>query len=467
MTRFGLKPDIPTANHWVTFGAPETKEPRDWVYAGRLTEYGPIEKVRFGVDDEKVVAIFGKRGQGKSFTLGVLLEGLALAKPDPKVSNVGSPRSVLLLDPLNIFQWIDIPLTDEAAKVSSELRAQVNRAREWGLDGVPIRARIFFPAGYRETAFRSTAREFRLGVSDFGLDEWSALLGFDMVRDIRGQLLAEIHAKVTDTGWTEVSGTTYPPNSAPTIDDYMRCLQHDADINGGIYTSETLRALTQRLRSIASHEAFQGQGTPLTDILTPGCVSVLLLNALPADLRGVIASVLVRRIIRARALASSAQKDLLLNTSLSEGDREVRQSVVAAAPPKTWIVIDEAQDIVPSDRKTAATDAIVKLVKEGRNFGLSFVLTTQQPAAVDSRVLSQVETFLVHKLVSKADVDRTIENLKCPVPDEIRDGDKVLSLSAMIAALEIGQLMVSDTYARRCMVLQVRARVGAHGGFEA
>src|SRR5207249_2264007 len=101
----------------------------------------------------KVIAVFGKRGQGKSFTLGVLLEALALEDGATEIASIEHDRAVLLIDPLNIFQWIDVPLTDQAAQHSNELAAQVSRAREWGLSGTPIKAQIFYPAGAGETVF--------------------------------------------------------------------------------------------------------------------------------------------------------------------------------------------------------------------------------------------------------------------------------------------------------------------------
>jgi len=467
MRRFGLQPELQGVGDWLTLGAPPDVDPRDWVFLGRLSEWGRQTHVRLAVGEEKVVAIFGKRGQGKSFTLGCLLEGLALATPDPAIAAIERPRAAILFDPLNIFQWVDIALTDDAAAVSAELESQVARAREWGLTGTPLEAQIFYPAGYTSNVYRSSAREFRLGVSGFGLDEWASLLDFDMVKDIRGQLATEVWEKVTNIGWTSTTGEAVPPASDPIVGDYQRCIAEDADIQSGIYTADTIRALAQRMRSIASHAVFQGHGTPLLDLLKAGQVSVLLLNGLPSDLRNVVASVLTRRILAARAEASGAQKDLMLNPHLTPTERASREQIVASAPPKTWVVIDEAQEVIPSDRRTAASSSIVKLVKEGRNFGLSLVLTTQQPIAVDQRVLSQVETFIVHKLVSRSDVDRTIENLKCPTPSEIHEGDRSLSLPELLTSLEVGQVMVSDTYAPRCVVVQVRARVAAHGGFEA
>ena len=35
---------------------------------------------------------------------------------------------------------------------------------------------------------------------------------------------------------------------------------------------------------------------------------------------------------------------------------------------------------------------LIRYVREGRNYGLSFMVATQQPTALDSRLLAQVDT---------------------------------------------------------------------------
>ena len=49
------------------------------VLIGRLAESGPLRSVFFGGSKEFVTLIIGKRGSGKSHTLGTILEGLATA----------------------------------------------------------------------------------------------------------------------------------------------------------------------------------------------------------------------------------------------------------------------------------------------------------------------------------------------------------------------------------------------------
>src|SRR4051794_35871295 len=64
----------------------------NWVSLGRLAESGPLRRVNVGLDGEHVLAIVGKRGSGKSFTLGVILEGLCAKKPESSISKSSKKR---------------------------------------------------------------------------------------------------------------------------------------------------------------------------------------------------------------------------------------------------------------------------------------------------------------------------------------------------------------------------------------
>ena len=86
----------------------------DWVSLGRLAEAGPTKDVRMDLSREHVLSIVGKRGSGKSFTLGSFLEGLCTTSPSTAISNIGKDRAALLFDTLNIFQWMTAPVTGAA-----------------------------------------------------------------------------------------------------------------------------------------------------------------------------------------------------------------------------------------------------------------------------------------------------------------------------------------------------------------
>ena len=133
--------------------------------------------------------------------------------------------------------------------------------------------------------------------------------------------------------------------------------------------------------------------------------------------------------------------------------------------PPCWIVIDEAQNILPAERKNPASELLVKLVREGRNFGISFMFTTQQPSAIDSRILAQVDTMIIHRLTVQQDIEYVKRNIKSALPDEIKYSGRNLTFDESLRFLGVGQALVSNTELNRAFFMDVRPRITIHGGF--
>ncbi|HUY34044.1 MAG TPA: hypothetical protein VMV69_14950 [Pirellulales bacterium] len=74
MEKFATKPRV--FRSIPGYAGASNHDTKGWVYLGRLGEAGPLTPVRFDTAAAHVVALFGKRGSGKSYTLGTLLEGL-------------------------------------------------------------------------------------------------------------------------------------------------------------------------------------------------------------------------------------------------------------------------------------------------------------------------------------------------------------------------------------------------------
>lgn len=464
MKRYGLYPEMRTQGDWCLSGS-EGGRPGEWIFLGRLAEYGRRYKVKFDVTKEKVVAIVGKRGQGKSYTLGSFVEGLCASEPESAIGVTARRRGVLVFDTLNIFQWLGVPISSVASR-SPEMSSQASVLESWGLPTVALDTSVWIPAGHRYRWSSASHTDLYLNVPDFSLDDWSALLDLDVVRDIKGQYFTEVYQKVVSLGWHD-QDSFHVAKEDYTISDLIECIQNDKENELSVFRADTRRAVLQQLRAYERHPIFSGPGTPLNHLIVPGQASVVLLSNLPEDLRGVVVSVIVKRLLRERAEASEAMKDLLINPSSDEPGRAEKERIASTSVPKTWVVIDEAQNIIPAGRQTSASVAVKRFVREGRNFGLSFLVTTQQPRALDLSVLSQVETFVVHKLVSQSDIDYILDNLKSPLPTEIKDADGVISIRELIRDIAVGQAMVSDANTSRCFVMEVRPRVSAHGGFEA
>ena len=459
MKKFTVKPRL-LARGQILLGDPDDAG-KEWIYLGRLAEVGQLTHVRFDAWHPHVVAIFGKRGSGKSYTMGSMMEGLCTRRTDSSISHIGRDRAVLLFDTLGVFQWTDISLADEGQRpIMDEQRAAW---RGWDLEPEPLDVQVWIPRGTRLESTPSSHREFSVRTSDFSAADWGYLLDLDIYQDRMGQLLNDAYLKVTAEGWSAES-TANAPMAAYSLDDLIRCVKLDTEIQSS-YQAETRRAVLQQLATYRRNALFEDEGTPLGDVLMPGQMNVLVMNRMSEPLRLVVLSALVRRILDARMEASEAHKHLAIRGDLSRDERSRIEAGLSHAVPPTWLALDEAQNVLPSERRTPAGEMLVRFVREGRNYGLSFMVATQQPRALDSRLLAQVDTLIAHKLTVQADIDYVQRNLKSRLPEEVRHASRVLGLDDLLRSLEVGQALVSNTEAERAILVDVRPRVSVHGGF--
>jgi len=417
---------------------------------GRLAEVGPNKNINLDIGREHVIAIVGKRGSGKTHSLGVVLEGLISSSA--LVSKHSLEKAVLVLDTLNLFQWIGIPLESAEGKIARE---QLERARSWGLVATPLPVKLWHLAG--SAPVTKDSFPFLIQVSDMSAQDWGFLFDVDIMMDPMGQLIMSACEKVRHTGWQSNSVHKNPlPNHS--IRDLVNCISEDKELSND-FSPETRRAVRQRLISYEHVGLFSTSGTPLTDILQPNQASVLLLGRCPEDFRTVVAFLLMRKLRELRSIASERKKELLII-----GGEEVKGDYYV---PPTWVLIDEAQNIIPSRTASLANQELTRFVREGRNFGLSMAISTQQPQAIDPKVMSQVDILVVHTLTVQNDISYIMNNLKSAPPESIVLGHQPLKLQEAIRELEVGQCLITATESQRGLFAEIRPRITPHGGFEA
>ena len=433
----------------------------NWVYLGRLAESGPLTDVRFDTGLAHVIGLFGKRGSGKSYTLGTLLEGLCTREAKTTISANPRTQAVLLFDTLGIFQWVNIALNEQSHKETILQQFAVRRG--WNIKSEPLDVAIWIPKGSASDSTPAAHKEFTIRCSDFAAEDWGYLLGLNIYQDRMGQLLNDAFIKVTLEGWRD-GNQTHKATSTYSLSALIKCVEADPDLVT-TYASETRRALRQQLCTYERNPIFADDGTSLQDLLQPGRMSVIVMNKMSDELRLIVVAAFLRRLIASRIRASETEKHLKLLDNLSSSEQSKLLATLAAAVPPTWVAIDEAQNILPSERATSATDVIVKYVREGRNYGLSFVVATQQPTAIDQRILAQVDTLIAHKLTVQGDIDYVKRNMKSNMPDEVKYANVSLDLDEILRGLDIGQALVSNTETDRAFLLDIRPRVSVHGGF--
>ena len=153
----------------------------------------------------------------------------------------------------------------------------------------------------------------------------------------------------------------------------------------------------------------------------------------------------------------------------SERDRLTHR--LSELVPKAILAIDEAQELL-GDEGGEAREALEDFCLLGRNYGLSLILATQRPTAgaISPKVRAQVDTYLIHRLLTQDDIDITYKNLISQLPDEIRLGHSDLDYGRLLRSLDTGQcLITSDRISSkdgrmRSFIANIRPRTRVHGG---
>ncbi len=132
-----------------------------------------------------------------------------------------------------------------------------------------------------------------------------------------------------------------------------------------------------------------------------GSLTIVDLSLLPSEILFVIVSVLSRVVF--------------------EAHQRYRRKTGTILP--TTLVVEEAHNFIKrydsdSEEITAnklCSQSFEKIAKEGRKFGLGLMLSSQRPSELSQTVLSQCNSFLLHRLVN----DKDQEMVKKLVPDNL------------------------------------------------
>jgi hypothetical protein len=386
-----------------------------------------------------VVFVCGRRGSGKSYDLGVMAEGLA-ACGETNFSRTTGSYSTILFDLQSQFWTMGMKLNPDAPAD----KGQLDLVENWKLKGGTTEANLLLPAG--STPITGTEQSFTVPPASMELADWLALIGADRF-DAMGQLLRTC------------LGIVVQSISDFTLADILNCLaQRGAHSELARFQQSTADALEWRILALQEIGLFI-PGTKIADsLLVPGRASVILLRELDEATKSVVVAATMRQI--ERAMSRYHQK---LKVSARTGG----EMTGPALPSRAWILIDEAHLVCPADRKTPANDVIVDYVKRGRDAGLSLVLATQQPSALDSAAISQVDLSMIHRLTFEPDISAALQRLPSPMPKDVSaSGRDISDPRVLIRALNPGECVVSDAEASRSFIMMSRPRVCPHGGGE-
>ena len=222
---------------------------------------------------------------------------------------------------------------------------------------------------------------------------------------------------------------------------------------------ETINAATGLFEAADSWGIFAKEGTALKDLVRGGQTTVLDLSpyaTLPSGwlIKALVVGLISKRLFAERMMARKTEEFSTIDASMHYFTREEKDRL---EEPLVWLILDEAHELLPRDMKTTATDALVTILREGRQPGISLVLISQQPGKIHTDVITQADIVLSHRITAKIDVDA----LSQLTQTYMRKG-----LDEELANLPpvIGSAIIFDDKNERIFPIQVRPRFTWHGG---
>ncbi|WP_195377186.1 ATP-binding protein [Anaerotruncus rubiinfantis] len=196
--------------------------------------------------------------------------------------------------------------------------------------------------------------------------------------------------------------------------DFLRSIEANAEL---MNTSDYVETMLMRVKTLLSDAKLKPVISPSEQITleqwmdkyicpsncTEGSITIVDLSLIPAELTNIITSVL------ARMTLESLQRYRKMN---------------AGQTIPTTLVMEEAHTFIKryntdSENGNASemcSKVFEKIAREGRKFGLGLVLSSQRPSELSPTVLSQCNSFLLHRISN----DRDQELVGKLVPDTLR-----------------------------------------------
>lgn len=399
---------------------------RGYVTMGQYTSLS--NNLYMDIARSHVVLVAGKRGSGKSYTLGVMTEELSNLPPKTS-SNIAS----IIFDTMGIF-WT-MKYKNEKDKLL---------LTDWKLKPQNLNVKVFAPFGksedYKEKGI-PVDQTFALLPSELSAEDWILTFNISMTSP-EGTLIQNIISKLKEK------------SDKFTLEDVQE--QIHKTHNTSQETRNTAEALFRAADTWGIFAQKNSQGTKISDLVNPGKTSVLDLSVYSSigtfNVRALVISLISRKLFKQRMDARKKEEIEAIQHGADYLAYQTKKET-----PLVWIFIDEAHEFLPKHSKTPATDALVQILREGRQPGISLVLATQQPGQIHKDVMTQSDVVLSHRVTAKPDIEALNTIMQTYLLESIQQ--KMDSLPS-----EKGAAIILDDNSERIYPMRMRPRLTWHGG---
>lgn len=378
-----------------------------------------------------VIMLCGKRGGGKSYTMGVIAEGLADMAPELKKN-----LSIILLDTMGIY-WT----------MKYENHKEAELLKPYGLETKGMDVKIFTPHKfykiYKEQGI-PTDFPFSIKPSELDTVDWCLALNIEVTSSV-GVLLEKTIMLLKDAG-EEYS-----------VKDIIE--KATKDETADIHTKDSL---VNRLLSTKAWGLFDSHGTPMSDLAQSGEVVILDVSCYATmengwNVKSLVVGMVSQKMFIERLLHRKNEEYDEINATRNLFGSKADASKKKQDVPLVWLVIDEAHEFLPREGKTAASSALITILREGRQPGISLVLATQQPGKINTDVMTQADTVIAHRITAKIDTDA----LGILMQSYMRNG---LDIELDSLPRLKGTALIFDDVNEKLYQMRVRPRITWHGG---
>ncbi|MCX8159127.1 MAG: DUF87 domain-containing protein [Candidatus Pacearchaeota archaeon] len=405
---------------------------RGLIYIGKgyvkMGQYTSLSnKIWMDIARSHVVLVSGKRGSGKSYTLGVIAEEISNL-PHEISRNIAS----LMFDTMGIF-W--------TMKYKNEKDKEL--LTEWDLKSIPLPVKIFVPYGkveeYKQKNIPVDAT-FALKASELEPEDWIITFNLDMT-SLPAILIERIITQLKEQ------------NLDFNLNDIQKEIEKDE--KSSKETKEIVSALFSAAETWGIFSKTK-EGTEINDLINRGITTILDISVYSSigafNVRALVISLVCRKIFKHRMEARKKEE--------VESIRYGSEYLVYKATmkePLVWIFLDEVHEFLGIEGKTLATDALIQLLREGRQPGISLVMATQQPGKLHHDALTQADIVISHRVTAKPDIDALNEIMQSYMLESIKEHlDKLPKLK--------GSAILLDDNSERIYSIRVRPRFTWHGG---
>lgn len=362
-----------------------------------------------------------------SYTMGVISEGISDLPPE-----IAENIAVVMLDTMGIYWTMKFP-----NKQDDELLSR------WGLKGKGLDVKIFTPKGYYKSYKDKgipTDAPFAIKPSELSVNDWLRTFQIEPYDDL-GVLITMVISDLQE------KGLDY------SVQDIIESIKKEERAE-----QKTKYAAQNLFTSAESWGLFDKEGTPLNDVVNPGRVSVIDVSVYASmagsgGVRALVIGLISHKLFLKRMMARKNEEfKAVYNTVKYMSDDGSKKQT-----PIVWLVIDECHEFLPRRGKTAASDALITILREGRQPGISLILASQQPGKIHTDVMTQSDIVIGHRITAKIDT----EALGALMQSYMRE-----SIDVQLNKLprEKGSALVFDDTNERLYPIKIRPRFTWHGG---